>query len=226
MNGDPAYDQAGFNVTNVETLNEVTNTDKGLGNGSLFFNIDPSTSEPLKKGDRIVMESKSDSNFKFDTETNWLKVGKEITLSHGRSEGKGDSLINDHGVFITKLNYLKVKAVEVTPDKVVLEVMNDTYTENANIGAPIKITSFLLQLVQDKISNWIVDLTKKMEEDDLPPSLSMFSFNRTITEFYSTEKLIKMIKSDKLIQHLYIRNPSETEKERIASLIVSVLGNN
>ena len=142
MNGDPAYDQAGFNVTNVETLNEVTNTDKGLGNGSLFFNIDPSTSEPLKKGDRIVMESKSDSNFKFDTETNWLKVGKEITLSHGRSEGKGDSLINDHGVFITKLNYLKVKAVEVTPDKVVLEVMNDTYTENANIGAPIKITSF------------------------------------------------------------------------------------
>ena len=142
MKGDPGYDQVAFNVTNVESLNEVTNTDKGLGNGSLFFNVDPSTSEPLKKGDRIVMESKSDSNFKFDTETNWLKVGKEITLSHGRSVAKGDSLINDHGAFITKLNYLKVKAVEVTPDKVVLEVMNDTYTENANIGMPIKITSF------------------------------------------------------------------------------------
>lgn len=85
---------------------------------------------------------------------------------------------------------------------------------------------YLLQLVQDKISNWIVDLTKKMEEDDLPRGLSMFSSHKIITEFYSTEKLIKMIKSDKLIQNLYIKNPSKTEKKRIASLIVSVLENN
>lgn len=84
----------------------------------------------------------------------------------------------------------------------------------------------LLQLVQDKISNWIVDLTKKMEDDDLPQDLSMFYSDRIITEFYSTEKIIKMIKSDKLIQYLYTKNPSETEKERIASLIVSVLENN
>ena len=84
----------------------------------------------------------------------------------------------------------------------------------------------LLQLVQDKISNWIVNLTKKMEEDDLPRGLSMFSSHKIITEFYSTEKLIKMIKSDKLIQYLYTKNPSKTEKERIASLIVSVLENN
>lgn len=65
-----------------------------------------------------------------------------------------------------------------------------------------------------------------MEEDDLPRGLSMFSSHKIITEFYSTEKLIKMIKSDKLIQYLYTKNPSKTEKERIASLIVSVLENN
>ena len=35
-----------------------------------------------------------------------------------------------------------------------------------------------------------------------------------------------MIKYDQLFQHLYIGNPSKTEKERIASLIVSVLENN
>ena len=84
----------------------------------------------------------------------------------------------------------------------------------------------LLQLVKDKISNWIVNLTKKMEDDDLPQDLSMFYSDRIITEFYSTEKIIKMIKSDKLIQYLYTKNSSETEKERIASLIVSVLENN
>ena len=65
-----------------------------------------------------------------------------------------------------------------------------------------------------------------MEEDDLPRDLSMFYSDRIRTEFYSTDKLIKMIKYDQLFQHLYIRNPSETEKERIASLIVSVLENN
>lgn len=84
----------------------------------------------------------------------------------------------------------------------------------------------LLKLIQDKISNWIVNLTKKMEDDDLPRDLSMFYSDRIRTEFYSTDKLIKMIKYDQLFQHLYIRNPSETEKERIASLIVSVLENN
>lgn len=84
----------------------------------------------------------------------------------------------------------------------------------------------LLKLIQDKISNWIVDLTKKMEEDDLPRDLSLFYSDRIRTEFYSTDKIIKMIKYDQLFQHLYIRNPSKTEKERIASLIVSVLENN
>lgn len=65
-----------------------------------------------------------------------------------------------------------------------------------------------------------------MEEDDLPRDLSLFYSDRIRTEFYSTDKIIKMIKYDQLFQHLYIRNPSKTEKERIASLIVSVLENN
>lgn len=142
MNGDPAGDQTPFNVGNIENLNEVTNTDKGLGNGTIFFTVDPNKSEPLKKGDRIVAESKSDSNFKFDSENNRLKVGSVMTVSHGRSTAKDDSLINDHGAYITKLNYLKTKVVESTPDKVVFEVLNDTYTETANLWLPIKITSF------------------------------------------------------------------------------------
>jgi surface repeat SSSPR-51 protein len=142
MNGDPAGDQTPFNVGNIENLNEVTNTDKGLGNGTMFFVADASPSEPLKKGDRIVAESKSDSNFKFDSESNRLKVGTVLTLGHGRSDAKGDSLLNEHGAYITKLNYLKAKVVESTPDKVVFEIMNDTYTETVNIAVPIKITSF------------------------------------------------------------------------------------
>ena len=142
MNGDPAGDQTPFNVGNIENLNEVTNTDKGLGNGTMFFVADASPSEPLKKGDRIVAESKSDSNFKFDSESNRLKVGTVLTLGHGRSGAKGDSLLNEHGAYITKLNYLKAKVVESTPDKVVFEIMNDTYTETVNIAVPIKITSF------------------------------------------------------------------------------------
>ena len=143
MKGDPKLlDQTLFAVRNIENLNEVTNTDKGLGVASIAFAIDGSQSEPLKKGDRIITESKSDSNFKFDSENNKLKVGSVITTGHGRSEVKDDSLINDHGAYIVKLNYLKLKVVESTPDKVVLEVLNDTYIENANIYLPMKVTSF------------------------------------------------------------------------------------
>ena len=143
VKGDPTQvDQTPFNVGVVENLNEVTNTDKGLGNGGLYFIADASPSEPLKKGDRIVMESKSDSNFKFDSENNRLKVGSVLTTSHGRTESKGDSLINEHGAYIVKSNYFKAKVVESTPDKVVLEVMNDTYTETANFLLPVKITSY------------------------------------------------------------------------------------
>ena len=140
--GVQANDQDPFNFGIVDSLNEVTNTDKGLENATLLFGIDSNPSEPLKKGDRIVIESKSDSNFKFDSESNWFKVGKEHSLTHGRAIAKGDSLINDHGVFITKMNDFKVKVIESTPDKVVFEVMNDTYTENGNVSLPIKITSY------------------------------------------------------------------------------------
>lgn len=84
----------------------------------------------------------------------------------------------------------------------------------------------LLELVQNKISNWIVDITKKMEENDLPQGLSKFCSSSILTEFYSSDELTKIIFYDQLFQYLYIKNPSKTEKERIASLIVSVLKNN
>ena len=142
MNGDQATIKRAFSINDIENLNEVNNTDKGLGNAAMYVNVEPNSSEPLRKGDRIVIESKSDSNFKFDSEHNKLKVGSVMSIGHGRSQTEGDSLINDHGVFITKLNYLKAKVIEATPDKVVLEIMNENYTENANISLPVKITSF------------------------------------------------------------------------------------
>ena len=64
-----------------------------------------------------------------------------------------------------------------------------------------------------------------MEENDIPQVLSKFCSSSILTEFYSSDELTKMIFYDQLFQYLYIKN-SETEKERIASLIVSVLENN
>ena len=128
----------GLNVS----LNSIKNTEAGLGTGNLIYNVDPSPTEPLRKGDRIVVESKSDSNFKFDSENNRIKVGSVLTLGHGRSQSEGDTIANEHGVYINKLNHLEAKIVESTPDKVVLEIMSDNYAENVNIGLPIKVTSF------------------------------------------------------------------------------------
>ena len=141
-NGINQVNQTPFSFIDSADVNEVTNTDKGLGIAAMSYNVDPNTAEPLRKGDKVVIESKSDSNFKFDSENSKLKVGSILTVGHGRSFTKDDSLINDYGVHITKLNYFKAKVIESTPDKVVFEVMNDTYTETANFWLPVKITSF------------------------------------------------------------------------------------
>ena len=134
--------QVPFGLYNDSSLNGVTNTEAGLGTGNLLYAVDPSPTEPLRKGDRVVFESKSDSNFKFDSENNRIKVGSVVTLGHGRAPSEGDMIANEHGAYITKLNHLEAKIVESTPDKVVFEIMNDNYTENVNIGLPIKVTSF------------------------------------------------------------------------------------
>ena len=134
--------QVPFGLYNDSSLNGVTNTEAGLGTGNLLYAVDPSPTEPLRKGDRVVFESKSDSNFKFDSENNRIKVGSVVTLGHGRALSEGDMIANEHGAYITKLNHLEAKIVESTPDKVVFEIMNDNYTENVNIGLPIKVTSF------------------------------------------------------------------------------------
>ena len=128
----------GLNVS----LNSVRNTEAGLDDGNLIYSVDPSPTEPLRKGDRVVVESKSDSNFKFDSENNRIKVGSVVTLGHGRATSEGDTIANEHGAYITKLNHLEAKIVESTPDKVVLEIMSDNYTENVLISLPIKVTSF------------------------------------------------------------------------------------
>ena len=60
--------QLPFNFLDGNGLSNVQNTESGLINGNLFYVIDPSPTEPLRKGNRIVVESKSDSNFKFDSE--------------------------------------------------------------------------------------------------------------------------------------------------------------
>ena len=134
--------QLPFNFLDGNGLSNVQNTESGLSNGNLFYGIDPSPTEPLRKGNRIVVESKSDSNFKFDSENDKLKVGSIMKISHGRGATEGDMIANEHGAYITKLNQLEAKIVESTPDKVVLEVMNDNYTEGVTLNLPIKVTSF------------------------------------------------------------------------------------
>ena len=134
--------QLPFNFIDGNGLSNVQNTESGLSNGNLFYGIDPSPTEPLRKGNRIVVESKSDSNFKFDSENDKLKVGSIMKISHGRGATEGDMIANEHGAYITKLNQLEAKIVESTPDKVVLEVMNDNYTEGVTLNLPIKVTSF------------------------------------------------------------------------------------
>ena len=173
MKGVGIGEQANFSIGPISSLSEINNTESGLGSSSIVYYADPSTSEPLNKGDKIILESKSDSNFKFDSEIKWLTTGSILNLDHGRLATKGDSIINDHGVFVEKSNPLKVKILESTPDKMVFEVINDTYTETVNLVIPVKITSFDgYNKEENKISGLKAYMTTETKNNKTSKSIS------------------------------------------------------
>ena len=117
----------------------VNNTNSGLDKGSLGGIIKTDSAHPLKKGDRITFESKSDSGFKFKLDDKY-RVGSIISEGHGRNNNRGTAKFNSHGALIVQQNYFRLKVVESSPDRIVLELMNDSYSEDIGLLFPVLIT--------------------------------------------------------------------------------------
>lgn len=81
------------------------------------------------------------------------------------------------------------------------------------------VEGFILSVIQEKIDLWSSKTTKSMLEDSFIPKIRDFEFKTTTSELYKDEDLLKMINGNPLISTFLRSAFSESEKERLASLI-------
>lgn len=110
----------------------IENTPDGATTGRIAAFIQTDEGHPLKKGDRITLESRADSNFKYKTDG--LTVGKIFKKAHGSGDTEVVNKFSENGILIHKQNYPTFKIVEATPDRITYELMSDSYDEDISFG--------------------------------------------------------------------------------------------
>ena len=126
---------------NINEISNIYNTDKGLGGGTAMFGAGPAKDKGFKTGDRFTVELPNDSGVKFDV-SRAKKVGEVFEVEHGRVLREEVTTVNSNGVVLSQHNPIKIKIVEITPDKVVYEVVDQPnfYYEDIQISAPVVAT--------------------------------------------------------------------------------------
>ena len=106
-----------------------------------MFGAGPAKDKGFKTGDRFTVELPNDSGVKFDV-SRAKKVGEVFEVEHGRVLREEVTTVNSNGVVLSQHNPIKIKIVEITPDKVVYEVVDQPnfYYEDIQISAPVVAT--------------------------------------------------------------------------------------
>ena len=106
-----------------------------LGTFTLFNN-----SQPLRNGDRIILESKADSNFKYDIKD--LHNGQILDLNHSILYDTENARANDNGMYIFRSGVAHMRILELSTDRIVLELQNDIpYSEAVGFHIPVTLTN-------------------------------------------------------------------------------------
>ena len=106
-----------------------------LGTFTLFNN-----SQPLRNGDRIILESKADSNFKYDIKD--LHNGQILDLSHSLLYDTENARANDNGMYVFRSGVAHMRILELSSDRIVLELQNDLpYSEAVGFHIPVTLTN-------------------------------------------------------------------------------------
>ena len=125
----------------VSEVSNIYNSEKGLGGGAALFSIAPTKNSGIKSGDKITIGTPNDAGVKINVDK-YQKVGDIITVAHGRLLRESVTTVNSNGAILTQQNPIKLKVLEVTPDKVVYEVVDQptNYIEDINIDLPLIVT--------------------------------------------------------------------------------------
>lgn len=97
------------------------------------FSVDVNGEHGLKKGDKLTLKTKPDSNFKFEKiDPNFFSVGGKYDKNGTILEGN-DFGIDKNGLYFgisrsTPKQVPSFKLLKSTPDEIVLELLDDNYT--------------------------------------------------------------------------------------------------
>ena len=92
-----------------------------------------------------------------------------------------------------------------------------------NLSDENDVEDFILSVIQEKVDLWSSKTTRSMLEDSFIPKIRDFEFKTTTSELYKDEDLLKMINGNPLISTFLRSAFSESEKERLASLIIQAI---
>ena len=125
----------------INEVSNIYNSEKGLGGGVALFSIAPTKNSGIKSGDKITIGAPNDAGVKINVDKH-QKVGDIYTANHGRLLRESVSTVNSNGAILTQQNPIKLKVLEITPDKVVYEVVDQptNYIEDINISLPLIVT--------------------------------------------------------------------------------------
>lgn len=150
----------------------LNNNDYTLDPTMINFRINSNSKKPLKTGDKIILKSNADSNFKFDEKTlsglPGMRIGHELDLNNK------NSIINANGAYIGRINYFEVGFDKISADEVVMKVKtspysdtNYTHEEIADFSLPVILTSLK---DQDKKDNLISGLKMYVSTETSNPN--------------------------------------------------------
>lgn len=81
----------------------------------------------------------------------------------------------------------------------------------------------IVSVIKEKVDEWILSKTNSIIENRLFPNIREFKNQSTTSELYTDDQLLKMINRSSLISDFFRSASSQSEKERLISLIEKVI---
>ena len=152
----------------------IENNNLTLERTHLSFRINSNKKRPLQNGDKIILKSKSDSNFKFDTKA--LSGFPGQGFAHGLDLNDQNSMVNKNGAYIAKINYYGVHYDKVSTDEIVMtfssyDEKNDYFHYDKN-NKHEEIADFFIPIVLGNVKDQDI-------KDNLISGLKMYVSTET-----------------------------------------------
>lgn len=81
----------------------------------------------------------------------------------------------------------------------------------------------IVSIIKEKVDDWVLSKTNSIIENRLFPNMKEFKTQNTTSELYTDDKLLQMINRSSLISNFFRSASSQSEKERLISLIEKVI---